>query len=242
MPSNASSNPRPSTLEETLAQMDQTYRNDPVAAVRGQHFIKLLHGYIADDLRNRLHPEAVKQGVKVIEEATVLGSHKAKDVDVAVVHPASGPLALVGVRSQMKSVGKNVLTYYQDIVGEAISLQERYPMTVHSYAYLHPYSYKEEKKATKTLSARTVTIVPDHARYAKMYRAITGRDDRLFRSVTGLYDEFAYMVVDFEKNPAMLRDDLVQKAVPDTNLSITTLVDRIVKTYKRRNIWFDLFI
>lgn len=230
------------TLDEALAQMDQLYRDDPVTAVRGQHFIKTLHGYIASDLARRLHPAATRQGVKVIEEATILGSHKTKDVDVAIVHPQSGPLILTGVRSQMSSVGKNVLTYYQDIVGEAISLQERYPMTVHSYAYLHPYSYVETKKATKTAPERAVTVTPDHARYAKMYRAITGRDDKLFRTVTGLYDEFAYMVVDFDQTPVVLMDDLVKQAVPDSDLSITTFVDRIVETYKRRNIWFDLFI
>lgn len=242
MPSNANPLPRPSTLEETLSRMDQIYRDNPKKAVRGQHFIKLLHGYIADDLSRRLHPDAVKEGVQVIEEAPIFGSHKSKNVDVAVVHPTSGPMVLVGVRSQMSSVGRNVLTYYQDIVGEAISLQERYPMTVHSYAYLHPYTHEETKEATKTLPERVVTITPDHARYAKMYRAITGRDDRLYRTVTGLYDEFAYMVVDFEESPAVLMDELVQGAVPDTDLSITTFVDRIVETYKRRNIWFDLFI
>src|SRR5690606_9563549 len=121
----------------------------------------------ADQLEARLHPDAVKLGITVIEEAKILGSHKSKDVDVAVVHPQSGPLVLVGVRSQMSSVGKNVLTYYQDIVGEAVSLQERYPMTVHSYVYLHPYSYVEERKATKTRPARNEVITPDHVRYAK---------------------------------------------------------------------------
>lgn len=236
------SDERPKTLDETLTRMHELYSTDRVSAVRGQHFIKTLHGYIADQLEDRLHPDAVKMGIKVIEEAKILGSHKSKDVDVAVVHPQSGPLILVGVRSQMSSVGKNVLTYYQDIVGEAVSLQERYPMTVHNYAYLHPYSYVEKRKATKTKPAREETVIPDHARYAKMYRAIAGRDDKLYRTTSGIYDEFAYMVVEFEKSPALLRDDIVKAASPDTDLSIETFVDRIVDTYKRRNIWLDLFI
>lgn len=235
-------NPAKMTLPDTLAEMHRLYVNDPVKAVRGQHFIKALHGYIAYQLNERLHPSAKRQGVYVKEEATILGSHKSKDVDVAVMHPTSGPLLLVGVRSQMSSVGKNVLTYYQDIVGEAVSLQERYPMTVHSYAYLHPLSSVEEKPATKTLPARTQTIDTNVERYAKMYRAITGRDDKFYRVLSGIYDQFAYLVVDFTKSPAELRDDLVEAAVPDTDLSIATFVDRIVATYKRRNIWFDLFI
>ena len=230
------------TLGETLDLMHGLYSSDRVNAIRGQHFIKALHGYIAEELRLRLHPEAIRAGVLVVEEASILGSHKSKDVDVALVHPSSGPLLLVGVRSQMSSVGRNVLTYYQDIVGEAVSLQDRYPMTVHSYVYLHPYSYEEEQKASKTLPARTTTVVPDHARYAKMYRAITGRDDKLYRNLTGIYDQFAYAVVDFTKSPALLRDDIVRSATPDTDLSIVTFVDRVVDTYKRRNIWFDLFV
>lgn len=237
----ASKKPAARTLAETLSDMHALYSADPVKAVRGQHFIKALHGYIAYELTQRLHPDAVRGGVYVKEEAAVLGSHKSKDVDVAVMHPTSGPLVLVGVRSQMSSVGKNVLTYYQDIVGEAISLQERYPMTIHSYAYLHPLSYREDKPATKKHPARTVTMNTNFDRYSKMYRAITGRDDKFYRVLSGIYDQFAYLVVDFEKAPAELRDDLVQSAVPDTDLSITTFVDRIVETYKRRNIWFDLF-
>lgn len=232
----------PQTLADTLAQMHRLYSDDPVKAVRGQHFIKSLHGYIAYELNKRLHPDAVRAGIFVKEEASILGSHKSKDVDVAVLHPTSGPLLLVGVRSQMSSVGKNVLTYYQDIVGEAVSLQERYPMTVHSYAYLHPLTYTEEKEATKKLPKRIVEHETNVERYAKMYRAISGRDDKFFRVLSGIYDQFAYVVVDFKKSPAELRDDLVEAAVPDFDLSIKTFVDRIVDTYKKRNIWFDLFI
>ena len=229
------------TLADTLAAMHQLYITDPVNAVRGQHFIKLLHGHIAWQLTQRLHPNAVRLGVRVLEEAPILGSHKSKDVDVAVMHPTSGPLVLVGVRSQMSSVGNNVLNYYQDIVGEAISLQERYPMSVHNYAYLHPRTFVKEFNATATKPARSEVITTDYARYAKMYRAIAGRDDKLYKNSTGIYDQFAYLVVDFDESPAELRDDLIAAAVPDTDLSITTFVDRIIDTYKRRNIWLDLF-
>lgn len=229
------------TLDATLAEMHRQYVTDPVRAVRGQHFIKLLHHHIAVQFDSRLHPDARSAGVYVKEEAAILGSHKSKDVDVAVMHPTSGPLILTGVRSQMSSVGKNVLTYYQDIVGEAVSLQERYPMTVHSYAYLHPLKYPEEQKATKTRGARTLIRETNVDRYAKMYRAITGRDDKFYRVLSGIYDQFAYLVVDFDQSPAQLRDDLVAAAV-DVDLSIKTFVERIISTYKRRNIWFDLFV
>ncbi|MFI7586030.1 hypothetical protein ACIB24_03015 [Spongisporangium articulatum] len=222
-------------LSATLAEMDRLYKADRDNAIRGQHFIKTLHGFVARQLRDRLHPAAMRAGVRVVEEASVFGSHKAKDVDVAVIHPTSGPLVLVGARSQMSSIGNNVLNYYQDIVGEAVSLEERYPMTVHSYVYLHP------RRFTRSKSNDSV-VETDYARYAKMYRAITGRDDVLYKNVSGVYDQFAYLVVDFEADPIQLCDDLVAAAVPDVDLSIRTFVDRVVETYQRRNIWFDLFV
>lgn len=215
-------------LDECLSLMKARYDADPVAAVRSQGFIKLLHSYIAEDLKTRLHPKALRDGVAVIEEAQIFGSHKPKDVDVAVVHPRNGPLVVVGVRSQMSSVGKNVLTYYQDIVGESISLQDRFPLAVFGYAYLHPL-----------VPADNVTL--DHKRYARMYEAISGRDGRNYRDIKGVYDHFAYLVVDFAQDPPALRDDVITDVLTD-DLSITTFVDRLVATFKARNIWMDLFI
>jgi hypothetical protein len=219
-------------LATCLEEMHRLYSADPMKAVRGQSFIKTLHHYIAEDLKDRLHPKAIKSGVQVIEEAEVFGSHKPKDVDVGIIHPRSGPLVLVGVRSQMSSVGKNVLTYYQDIVGECISLQERYPMTAFAYAYLHPMRYRDEKK--------NVEIETNYRRYARLYASISGRDDVMYRQLKGIYDQFAYMLVDFQTVPISLRDDLIANST-DRDLRITTFVDRIVETVKQRTVWLDLF-
>jgi hypothetical protein len=209
--------------------MDMIYRADPVAAVRGQHFIKTLHGFIAEDLESRLSTKARNRGVTVKQEAKVYGSHKPKDVDVAVLDPGNGPLMLIGVRSQMSSVAKNVLTYYQDIVGECISLQDRFPLAVYGYAYLHPLQVAEQAAI-------------DHARYARMYESISGRDGRNFREIKGVYDQFAYMVVDFDSSPVELRDDVIATALKELDLSITTFVDRLVETFKDRNLWIDVFV
>jgi hypothetical protein len=114
--------------------MHQLYKANPVAAVRGQGFIKELHRLLADELTDRLTPAAKRAGVRVVEEARLLGSHKPKDVDVAVIDKNNGPLVIVGVRSQMSSVGKNALNYYEGIVGECISLQDRFP----SHPERHP--------------------------------------------------------------------------------------------------------
>jgi len=223
-------------LDEVLVRMKTIFEADPENAVRSQEFIKTFHSFIAEDLRGFITPKAKRAGVRVVEEAKIFGSYKSKDVDVTVVHPTNGPLVLVGVRSQMSSIGKNVLTYYQDIVGEAISLQERFPMVTAGYAYLHPLNVvpwqKKNEEWTKAES-------PNHSRFARMYAAIGQRDDRLYKHQTGSYDQFAYAVVDFQSEPIVVRDDILERAVKNLDMSIRTFVPRLIDTFHARNLWVE---
>lgn len=226
-------------LLEILRQMKEIFERDPEAAVRSQEFIQTFHHFIAADLDSYLTPAAKRAGLKVVEEAAIFGSYKSKNVDVAVIHPTNGPLIMVGVRSQMSSVGKNVLTYYQDIVGEAISLQERFPMCVMGYAYLHPFEVRPWQKRN---GAWTLAENPNHQRFARLYAAIGQRDNRLYKHLTGSYDQFAYAVVDFHADPLAVRDDIVFAAVNDLDLSIRTFVPRLIETFHARNLWLmDVF-
>ena len=220
------------TLQQCLNDMGVEYLADPVKAVRSQKFITHLHNYLRDELSGRLTSEAKKAGVTVVTEATIYGSHKNKDVDIAVVQPQNGPLVWVGVRSQMSSIGKNVLTYYQDIIGECIGIQDRFPMAVAGYVYLHPLVSIKPGKASEIIS---------HGRYAKMYSAITGRGGRGYQNVRGVYDEFAYMVVDFNQSPPAVDDSIVRASVPHADLSVTTFVDRIVSTFNDRHLFQNFF-
>lgn len=219
-------------VEKALVEMQEVYKADPEVAVRGQGFIKILHRVLAEDLKKSLSAEAVDRGVVVKEEPTIYGSHKPKDVDVAVIEPNNGPLMLVGVRSQMSSVGKNALTYYEGIVGECISLQDRYPLAVHGYVYLHPFRPIKEGKETE---------IVDHSRYARLYESITGRGGHNYKDIKGVFDHFAYLVVEFDANPPRLRDDLLAQAVPETDLRISSFVERMIGTFKRRTLFIDIF-
>jgi len=213
-------------LAEALQLMGAEYRADPEKAVTSQGFIKILHRHLAEDLDSRLTKWARKtRGVHVKEEAGLLGVAKDKNVDVAVIDPLNGPLLLVGVRSQMSSIGKNAPGYFEGVIGDAMALQERFPMSTHGYVYLHPLTViKAGKEAEKV----------NHQKYARMYASITGRSGTEYRTVRGVFDQFAYMVVDFTKEPAELRDDLVVAAVAAADLSVTTFVDRMVETFRSR--------
>lgn len=213
-------------LADALLAMGKDYRADPVKAVRSQEFINHLHDYLADHLESRLTRWARKsRGVYVKKEAKLLGVAKDKNVDVAVIDPQNGPLLIIGARSQMSSIGKNVPGYFEGVIGDAMALEERFPMSTHGYVYLHPLTVIKAGKETEKLN---------HGRYARMYASITGRGGVDYRTVRGVFDQFAYMVVDFTTEPAELRDDVVVASVPEPDLSITTFVDRMVETFKSR--------
>jgi hypothetical protein len=223
-------------LPEALRLMGVDYRADPEKAVRSQSFIKRLHDYLADALDARLTPWAKTRGIYVKKEANIIGSAKPKDVDVTVIDPFNGPLMLVGVRSQMSSVGKNVLGYYEMLLGEVTSLQERFPISTHGYVYLHPLASIKSGKETEVI---------DHQRYARLYAAMTGRPGRDYKNLRGVIDQFAYMVVNFNALPAAtVEDALVAAAVPQTevDLRISTFVDRMIATFKSRLVFWDVFI
>lgn len=219
-------------LTEVLRKMGDLYRVDPVAAVRSQAFIKMLHQYIGTQLDVRLTKFARKRGIRIKYEATILGSTKPKQVDVAVVDPDNGPLVIVGVRSQMSSIGNNVLGYYESIVGECISLQDRFPMSTHGYLYLHPLTSIKWGKEREAI---------DHHRYVRMYAAVTGRTGPDYKSLRGIFDQFAYAVVDFERKPLTLHDEFAKKAVPTMDMSVSTFVERLITTFNARMLFWDVF-
>ena len=210
--------------------MYEIYVSDPVHAVRSQSFINILHEKLADELRARLSTVAKTRNVDVVLEANIYGSHKSKKVDVSVIDPQNGPLVMIGVRSQMSSVAKNALMYYEAIIGDCISLQERFPMAVIGYVYLMPLRTVKKGQGTESI---------DHLRYARMYEAITGRSGQLYRETKGVFDEFAYMIVDFDEDPPVLCENLIEDISHD--ISITTFVDRVASTFENRHFFINIF-
>ncbi len=213
---------------QVFQEMKDIYAEGIDAAVRSQRFIKVLHRAIASEIEGRLTPGALREGVKVEAEAKVHGSFKDKDVDIAVIHPVNGPLILCGVRSQMSSIGKNILTYSQDIMGEAVSLQERFPMTVFGYCYLLPLTPHD----TGNL---------DVARYSKIFGSMSSRSEATHKQERGRYDHFAFACVDFEPDPPKLMEDLVAAGNPKVDLSLSNLSDRLIDSFNTRNPWLNYF-
>lgn len=118
------------------------------------------------------------------------------------------------------------------LFGGCASLQDRFPMATHGYLYLHPLTSIKEGKEKESI---------DHRRYARMYAAVTGREGAAYKSLRGIFDEFAYMVVDFEQDPPMLHDRLVKEAAPSIDLSVNTFIDRLIATFNARTLFWDVF-
>ena len=78
-------------IHQCLANMKADYDAGPTKAVRSQSFIRILHAFLASELRGRLNPWAIQQGISVEEEVELLGSHKPKKVDIAILHPHQRP-------------------------------------------------------------------------------------------------------------------------------------------------------
>ncbi|MCL2063370.1 MAG: hypothetical protein FWG98_03225 [Candidatus Cloacimonetes bacterium] len=200
------------SLIKCLIEMKKIYLKDPIGSVRSQGFINFLHEYCIDELQ--------KVGInenhfQILKEATLYGSHKSKDVDVAVIENINGPQIIVGIRSQMSSISKNILTYYEEIIGDCISLHDRFPMAVLCYIYLLP------KKPIKTGVTEKVNL----ERAEKLYMRITGRED--WRSPKDKYEHFAFLKVDFETDPPTILET-------DPLLCIEHFFDKIVHTYNER--------
>jgi hypothetical protein len=199
-------------LIEVLQKMKTTYVDAPVASVRSQLFINMLHDWCVSELCN---VGINNDSFTILKEATIFGSHKPKDVDVAVIENINGPQIIVGIRSQMSSVSKNILTYYEEIIGDCISLHDRFPMAVLCYIYLLP------QKTIKNGIHEAVNL----ERAERLFTRITGRND--WREPKDKYEHFAFLKVDFEADPPTIIETTPL-------LCIDNFFDKIVQTYNER--------
>ena len=229
-------------LTDCLADMKQIYLNDPVASVRGSSFIFPLHRYCISQLRQTIAADVNIQiipfedmvcpkgkphypstsidasGYQLMQEATLFGSHKNKDADIVLSQYANGPQIIIGVRSQMSSVAKNLENYYEGIIGECISLHDRFPMATIGYVYLLP--------AEPIKPGRSESVRLDRAE--ELFGKITGRQD--WRATHDRYEHFAFLKVDFKNDPPTL--------LPvNAALQIESFFDKLIDTHNDRNVF-----
>lgn len=231
-------------LIRCLSSMKETYLNNPTGAVRGSTFIQQLHDYCMDELYDAIGSSKIQQfpladmkkpagrphypkkqidpkKYQLMQEATLFGSHKNKDEDICLTHFSNGPQIAIGLRSQMSSVAKNIENYYEGIIGECISLHDRFPMATLGYVYLLP------KNPIKPGLSEDVDLDKAESLFLK----ITNRND--WHGPSDKYEHFAFLKVDFSTDPPT-----ILPTHPD--LSIETFFDKLIKTHNDRNIFNTL--
>lgn len=231
-------------LISCLETMKATYLADPTGSVRGSTFIYHLHKYCVEQLYEAIGSEKVQKidladmkqptgkphypttpidpkKYQLMQEVTLFGSHKNKDEDIALTHFANGPQIAIGVRSQMSSVGKNIENYYEGIIGECISLHDRFPMATLGYVYLLP------KNPIKPGLVEEI----DLERAETLFQKITERND--WHNPNDRYEHFAFLKVDFSTDPPTI--------IPSSpTLSIESFFDRLIATHNDRNLFNQL--
>jgi hypothetical protein len=222
-------------FQAMLKEMKEIYDKDPVGAVRGKSFIKILDAYCLYELsRLGIKPEAdmtigtgekghKKTKVIMKQEVTIFGSHRPKDIDVCVYSSESGALLAVSTRSQMSSVGKNIINYYEGIIGDVISLHQRSPCLVIGEIYLLPTA------PIKLKDGKVMKEKIDYNAIARLFKNITNRSSS--DAPPDKYEQFAFLVVDFSKP----QPELIDLGSKYEDLKIDDFFDKLLETYNERN-------
>jgi hypothetical protein len=93
--------------------------------------------------KSRLKPTALRSAIARIAksmpgtaDASILGRFYVKQVDVVVSDWRRGPDVLISSKSQFSSYLNNKNNRYEEAIGEARNLRDRYPMAAMGYAYI----------------------------------------------------------------------------------------------------------
>lgn len=106
----------------------------------------------------RLKPASIRSAIKGLSKelpgshaASVLGRFYAKQVDVVVSAWQHGPDVLVSTKTQFSSFKKNKNNRYEEALGEAPNLRDRYPLAAMGFAFLVRNTIYDERGAFELL-------------------------------------------------------------------------------------------
>lgn len=115
-------------------------------------------------------------------DARILGRFYRKQVDVAISRWDTGPILLISGKTQVKSYGNNTNNRYEEAIGEAVNLRDRYPMTALGYAFL---------------ARDTISNSPAYERVCDLLKRL--------RQPDGPFDATMLLIASWSENPLALR-------------------------------------
>lgn len=210
-----------SKLISVLQSMREDFIKDPENAIRSKRFSNKIHDYCIHELK-RLKVDEKQFRIKT--EAEIFGSHKLKKVDVAVLQEDNGPIMAISVKTQMSSIAKNFMGYYENLIGDVIGLHDKFPSLTVGMLYLLPLKIIRRDK-----NGHIRTESYDLQKIEELFRLISNRADS--DSKTSKYEHFALLVVDFEKEIP----EIVTSIPSDKSMRIEDFFDKMLVTTKSRN-------
>jgi hypothetical protein len=121
---------QPRVRSAELAAAEQEVEH--LQAALAEHEVQ--HGRLPRALRGAI--TRVARALPGSADANILGRFYVKQVDVVVSAWQRGPDVLVSSKSQFSSYLNNKNNRYEEAIGEATNLRDRYPMAAMGYAYI----------------------------------------------------------------------------------------------------------
>ncbi len=194
------------TLKEMKKEYEKAIRNRTYTKlIRSRKLIEILHQYAKKELEERFPSSWISM------DKRVYGYPKIKTQDI-LIQPlqddkksvSTGPIVSVNIRSQLSSIEKNYDTLFERLFAEALNLHNRFPYLVLGYLYLLPkigYDDKAAKNGEVRFGERY-----NMEKYILSLLSINDRRDP--SDVPWKYERVALLIVDFEKDPPQVIDDV----------------------------------
>jgi hypothetical protein len=173
----------------------------PESAALEREIDTLVRLVTAEELAGRtIQPRRVRDSIMRLPrllpgsaDANVLGRFYVKQVDVVVAAWQRGPDVLVSTKTMLSSYLKNKNNRYEEAVGEATNLRDRYPMAGMGFAYLVRSNIYDEGGAYAFIRDLLVRLrKPDGAFDATMLLVAEWDDDnRVLHAVEDPADELS---------------------------------------------------
>ncbi len=132
----------------------------------------------------RLKPASIRGVIRRLPKelpgkgsASILGRFYSKQIDVSVSSWQHGPDLLVSTKTMFSSFGKNRGNRYEEALGEAPNLRDRYPLAAMGFAFLVRSTIYKEKGAFPLLRDLLVRLRRPHGPFDATMLLVADWDD-----------------------------------------------------------------
>ena len=216
-----------------LTAMQQSYRMVQTYGTRSNQKIKVLHGWVQDELRRELGSNYTLTGQSLTSkhEENVDGMYYEKKVDVLVSRDGQ-ELGVVSIKFVISNYWQNSINYFEQQIGETANLRRRNIVYGNLFCVTNPIPYKN-RDGVITRNER----VRDHdiQRYASLrsdHEHIHAPDEMAI----GVVNVIDYSAVTGVTNPRTLDINDDSRAALANALSVDLFFNRMARRIELRHL------